>query len=872
MGVVTKHLFDLIARQVEDYRLVVWYDPEQAYAVAAVALELPDTQMACYDGSFFQLRHNIDALLNGEPPPRLVVYVPEERSNTHNALIELEAAGVVMQPGQQPPNRNTRLALVARNALKSILGEETAVGVAKQVDAGKLSLAELDSLAEKGKEIATGVLSLIFGTANPQEVALAFLNSDTFDHEITNRAAHKELVGLLQNAFEVEMPEHASLSEMRARLARHVLLTEFVSALGDAVPSSLRSVKVASVPSAIGACVGLARTWRLRRDVRDSYAATAKQVEQAFGPLSLVISPLWLETKDNGQWTIDQFETFLATERALIRHLEHALLETADGKLLALAQSRLSRFWSEVTPAIQAHWALLAAVAETLLAADRVARALKKAPTTVSGLVRAYAEGDAPWCLLDTHHRHMESRWYNFEPEPGEDHDSLEKLIIKAEQQYAEVGAELAQHFVRQFQKAKHPVQGVLRQRDVFETQVQPKLAEGKTAYVWVDALRFEMARELCDVLKDNFNLTMQPALGTIPTITEIGMAALLPRAGASAKVVAVSNGKLGLDIGGTVIKDRKDRIAFLKAQAGVPVFDAKLDDLLPKPSKRVRDGIRNAPLVLITSQEIDELCEQDNITQARRQMDGVLNDLRRGFRVLSDLDVTSIVLTADHGHLFADEVSDDMKVDAPGGDTVDLHRRVWVGVGGTSAPSYLRTSLASLGVDSELDIATPWTFACFKAKGGARAYFHGGLSPQEVIIPVVVMTPTAQALAGPPTGIDWKLTPGTPRLTTRFFSVQVAGVGTGLFELAPPKVRVEIRTRGTCVSHPVSASYGFEDATGEVHLQVMESNARMLEPNTVTVMLIEEVAEKTVGVSLLDATSGVELARLDKIAVAIAL
>ncbi len=69
-----------------------------------------------------------------------------------------------------------------------------------------------------------------------------------------------------------------------------------------------------------------------------------------------------------------------------------------------------------------------------------------------------------------------------------------------------------------------------------------------------------------------------------------------------------------------------------------MPVFDAKLEDLLPKPGRRVRDGVSNAQLVLITSQEIDELCEQDNITQARRQMDGVLNDLRRGFRVLSDL------------------------------------------------------------------------------------------------------------------------------------------------------------------------------------------------------------------------------------------
>jgi hypothetical protein len=192
----------------------------------------------------------------------------------------------------------------------------------------------------------------------------------------------------------------------------------------------------------------------------------------------------------------------------------------------------------------------------------------------------------------------------------------------------------------------------------VFEKQVKPRLNGDKIAYVWVDALRFEMARELCDVLKEDFDLTIYPALSTIPTITEIGMAALLPRANESAKVVAVGGGKLALEIEGTVIKDRKSRITYLKNHAGVSVFDTKLDNLLPKPSKRVRDGIQNAQLVLITSQEIDELGEQDNIAQARRQMDSILNDLRRGVRILSDLGITSIILTADHGHLFADELS----------------------------------------------------------------------------------------------------------------------------------------------------------------------------------------------------------------------
>jgi hypothetical protein len=348
-------------------------------------------------------------------------------------------------------------------------------------------------------------------------------------------------------------------------------------------------------------------------------------------------------------------------------------------------------------------------------------------------------------------------------------------------------------------------------------------------------------------------------------------MASLLPRA-RDGKVVSVGDGKLALDINGTVIKDRKDRVSFLKDQAGVAVFDAKLEDLLPKPSKKVRQGIENAQLVLITSQEIDELCEQDNIAQARRQMDGVLIDLRRGVRVLGDLGIQSVILAADHGHVFAEEIGDGMKIDAPGGETADLHRRVWVGVGGAHEPSYLRMPLSSLDVESEFDIATPWHFACFKARGGARAYFHGGLSPQELIIPVVSLVVAARPAAQSPAQIAWTLSAGTPKLTTRFFSVQVAGKRESLFGVELPKVRVEIRAKGKCVSRPVSASYGFQDAAGEVQLRPKENSTGEIEPNTVTLMLIEELTQKVVSVSLLDASTGAELARLDKIEVAISI
>ena len=337
-------------------------------------------------------------------------------------------------------------------------------------------------------------------------------------------------------------------------MTRHILMTDLVAGLGNKVPPSLASIKTAESPAAIAGCTGLARSWRLRRDVRESYIAASRKVEQDFS-----VSKLAFNAEK-----IVAIETFLAVERALLRHVEESLLTQATDDLLTLAKSRLASFWAEAMPSIQAHWALIAAVAEVLLEADRVEKSLKKPPTTVPALVKAYAEGESPWCLLDSHHRHMASRWFKFES--SDDNGSLEKLIIKADRRYTEVASELAKHFVTQYQKAKHPTKGVLRQVDLFDSEVLPKVQAEKTAYVWVDALRFEMARELTEVLKEDFDLSLQPAIGHLPTITEIGMASLLPKASQSAKVVSVGNGKLAVEIAGTVIKDRKDRMNFIKA------------------------------------------------------------------------------------------------------------------------------------------------------------------------------------------------------------------------------------------------------------------------------------------------------------------
>ena len=119
MPIVSDYIRDLIGKQIKEHGIVVWFDPERHYENFVSELSIPYTKVVCYSGSFFGLRREIEPMLEGTQSPRLVVYVPLDQAVAHHALAEVEAAGVVLHPGQQPPTRNTRLSVVARNATET---------------------------------------------------------------------------------------------------------------------------------------------------------------------------------------------------------------------------------------------------------------------------------------------------------------------------------------------------------------------------------------------------------------------------------------------------------------------------------------------------------------------------------------------------------------------------------------------------------------------------------------------------------------------------------------------------------------------------------------------------------------------------------
>ena len=181
-NLVTQYLIQTIRQQLQEHHIVVWFDPEKQYQALVLAENFPNVQLFSYEPQkgFMALRRSLEQVWGALEPPKLLIYVPMSEELSHHALVEYTTAGVIMQPGQQPAERNTRLALVARQALGGILPANNLSKVITEVENGQLSLSELDEIANRHKDIHIGALAIIFKSENIEDICLQFLSSRNF--------------------------------------------------------------------------------------------------------------------------------------------------------------------------------------------------------------------------------------------------------------------------------------------------------------------------------------------------------------------------------------------------------------------------------------------------------------------------------------------------------------------------------------------------------------------------------------------------------------------------------------------------------------------------------------------------------------------
>lgn len=756
MNPLHDYISKLLAEKLKARKVVVWYDPRQEFlsyvrevrggartteeAVPVMVGDLP-VRLTEYDGSMFELRAVSEPFMSGDTPSECVlIYLPgSERDRQGSVLMELEKAGECYEP---------QLKRLARNVLRQrytdgVIDEMMA---AEHVSYDDLARAASDTSSVE----APSLLRSIFHNTGHDGIIASWLASDERDAEIETKEAIRELVKLVHSKLGLELPDDAPLARLRSITLRYVLAGEFRSDLRCPAPPALDAVPAPKSKDQESATSELARS--LRAKFADQYPAMADRVEAELG----------LRDDSVPAGALGSIDTFRFEERALLAHCGALVASREFDEALTVIGQREHSFWLDRDVGRKAQWEACRRMAELGRLGVIVKAAVSKATGDASAWVDAYASKNG-WFRLDQAQRRLEAWVSNLEDDPDERPLGIVRSV------YDEACRAMAEGFTKALVAAKWSVPDTLHQTRIYSEVVseQPK----PVAYFFVDAMRFEMGVELTERLPKSVEVSVRPAVCALPSITPICMAGLQPGAASSFSVVEQA-GTLGAKIDGAFLPDLAARKKF--AASRVPgLVDLALDELLSLQPSRLAKKIEGAQVVVVRSQEIDHAGERGFKFQARQVMDTVIDNLARAIRKLAAAGIEHYVLTADHGHLFYPADRDEsMRIEAPGGEQVELHRRCWIGRGGSTPAGSIRVTAAALGYDSDLDFVFPVSSGVFKA-GGDLAFHHGGPSLQELVIPVVTVRMKVpereRSSVGPVTAT------GIPdAVTNRIFSVSV--------------------------------------------------------------------------------------------------
>ena len=813
-------------KYVDEHRVVVWYDGEVAFGSLAEKLELRDCVVISAGGSRLVARRQADeaflAVANAGPGEAggLLIYVPqargvEEAERVADIFECFAVAGTAF--GDQ---ESERLQSLARQAMPQA-GEE----IDRLFADGKPTLRTLDGLE---KSSGYPLLKQALGTEAPIEIGAKILADEASASRLDAvEGSSGELTRLLQTEFGFESADGVSTSDLCARFARYSLVSELAAACGDAMPDSLQAqaLAIGDRRDALSeACT------RARNDatLRERYLQVADEIEEEF---SLAAALAQRECA----WTVD---TFACQDTMALRRAA-ALVEAGKHEdARVLLDARRSSVWL-TDPERHLLWRALERCIEFREVASAVAGALPGKKSGVSTWFGAYCADAGLW-RLDRLQRLVEQAYaecLNAQP--------LDGVIEACRTQYRTVAERLQDGFLAAVESEGWPPANAIRATQSYERAMAPSIdGRERVVYFLVDAIRYEMARDLAQGLGSLGEIALTPTAASLPTTTAVGMAALMPGADGSLRLDD-ADGEAVPAIGQRALGGSAQRMDYLRSILGDRFDDITLSSLLSLTEKKAKALFGEREALVVRTQDIDELGEGTNLLMARDMMSTVLTRLRKATDLLIGLGYRRFVYAADHGHVLLPEIPPGDVVVAPAGSWLLSKRRCRLGTAHTSVPGTLRLEPNHVGLDTSApDFVVPTGMRVFAAGGG---YFHEGISLQECALLLLVLDAGER---GKPAGeADIHIAYKSDRFTSRVISVKVT-----YMNLLEPQidVRVEAFDRSGAKAQSVGHAVDCEarnEATGLVRLMNGEE--------TQVPVLLKEAVGDSVEIRATDPVSG---------------
>jgi len=251
-----------------------------------------------------------------------------------------------------------------------------------------------------------------------------------------------------------------------------------------------------------------------------------------------------------------------------------------------------------------------------------------------------------------------------------------------------------------------------------------------RQAVIIVDALRYDCALAIAGLLKGQ-DVTVEPMLAELPTITPIGMTALMPISGAEV-ALKVSANNLQPFVNGKDCSQRSERVKFMESFGA----DCRQIEAIEATNQPPED-LGNL-LVVVGHDQVDHIGHGSASTLIRH-LDIEMDRIARLIRTLHRWGYELVHVLTDHGFILLEESKLPSEVACDKGWCLVRKERYALIPGQADVP--LATFPCSW--DSAVRVAVPPGLAFFMAE---KSFSHGGASLQELIIPHLVSKSAAKA------------------------------------------------------------------------------------------------------------------------------
>jgi uncharacterized protein (TIGR02687 family) len=283
-------------------------------------------------------------------------------------------------------------------------------------------------------------------------------------------------------------------------------------------------------------------------------------------------------------------------------------------------------------------------------------------------------------------------------------------------------------------------VSGINKQRDFYRRYVSANVSKGSRVFVVVsDALRYEVAAELSETLSHSTKgkASLEAMQAIFPGITKFGMAALLP----GNKLSTGDNLEVLMDGRQTDTTAKRGAILAAANASGAAVT---YRELLRMKKQERRDLVAGKDAVYIYHNAIDAIGDKAATeTKVFEACGTAIEELAGIVKIIvNDLSGVHIYITADHGFLYTYKPLDEsLKLSRQtfDGEIYELGRRYALVSPETAHGCLLPVKTGREIGGRPMKGCAPRDAVRLKVQGGGENYVHGGVSLQEMAVPVIV-------------------------------------------------------------------------------------------------------------------------------------